>query len=333
MRDPAIAHSFEPGTFLYVAGSGGWGFDLGAWMAGFVREADPLPKDRRRSEAERFLDFLRLRGGTVPMQVRTTIAGVELDEDVVVRFPFGRLRRALPNDFSAPHVTRLPPATVFEYDAELPARFGTNSAGAFVHEADTAVVQRVEEQHDETVARVLLALLLAHEGPAQEHLTMRAPRYLGGGTGMNPLPLAPIVVSHPYYLGEGPRVTELVEIAGLIADIPIGRLGVVARRYLMAVTERTRPVDQIIDCSIAFEALTGTSRGREQGNALAALIGAVPGFGSVDAEHRLVKDARDVILHEGKTPAKVDMLASKARSLVRLALRAAVREAISDDQS
>ena len=70
---------------------------------------------------------------------------------------------------------------------------------------------------------------------------MRSPRYVNGGTGISPLPLAPMVVSYPYHLTEGPRIDELARTAKLVADIPIDRLGVVVRRYLIAVTERSRP--------------------------------------------------------------------------------------------
>jgi hypothetical protein len=332
LRVPAIAAAAKPGNFLFVAGSAGWGIDLDHLLPGFVREAEPLTRDQRRQEAQRFLDLLLLSEGTAPMQVRTTLAGVQLEEGLVVNLPFGRLRAALSADFSAEeHLTKLPPAAVFEYEANLPARFGSNRADPFAGEAGAGLVQEVEEQHDRHVARVLLALVLAQEGPVQEHLAMRAPRYVGGGSGMSPLPLAPIVVSYPCRLTEGVAVNELARAAGLVAEIPIDRLGVVARRYLMAVTERTRPTDQIVDCSIAFEALTGTGRGRDQGKALAVLIGEVPAaFGDVANEHKVVKDARDAILHEGKTPRQAAMIASKGRALVRLGLAAAVRQAIQE---
>jgi hypothetical protein len=318
LSDPVVAGNAVPGTFLYVAGSSGWGFDLSTWLAGFVREAEQLAEELRRREAERFLAFIRLNDGVAPMQVRTTLAGVKLDEGLVLKLPFGRLRAALPSDFSAPHPPDLPPAAVFEYETGLPAKFASTNAYPFGGEPGAALARKVDEEHDDAVARVLLALVLAGEGPVQEHLTMRAPRYLGGGSGMNPIPLAPIVVSYPYFLAEGARADELLETAALVTQIPIGRLGIVARRYLMAVTERPRPADQIIDYSIAFEALTSTGRGREQGKALAELIGKAPSaFGTVLDEHRLVKDARDVILHEGKTPAEAPMIASKGRALVR----------------
>jgi hypothetical protein len=332
LRVPGIAAATKPGSVLFVAGLGGWGIDLDHLLPGFVREAEPLTRDQRRQEAQRFLDLLMLPEGTAPMQVRTTLAGVQLDEGLVVNLPFGRLRAAVSADFSGQEqLTKLPPAAVFEYEPDLPARFGSNTSNPFGDEAGAPLAQHVEEEHDRHVARVLLALVLVQEGPVQEHLTMRAPRYVGGGSGMSPLPLAPIVVSYPYRLTEGVAVNELARTAELVAEIPIARLGVVARRYLMAVTERTRPTDQIVDCSIAFEALTGTSRGRGQGEALSVLIGELPAaFGDVANEHKRVKDARDAILHEGETPREAAMIASKGRALVRLGLEAAVRQAIQE---
>lgn len=329
-RVPAIAEATKPGSFLFVAGCAGWGVDLDHWLPGFVREAEPLTRDQRRREAQRFLDLLQLPEGTAPMDVRATLAGIQLEDGLVVNLPLGRLRAAHAADFSAnQHLADLPPAAVFEYEAELPARFGSNNANPFGGEADAQLAHQVEEEHDRHVARVLIALVLAREGPVQEHLTMRAPRYLGGGTGVSPLPLAPIVVAYPYCLAHGLEVDRLVHAAKLVADIPVDRLGVVARRYLMALTERTRPADQIVDCSIAFEALTGTPRGRDQGKALSALIGKVPvGFGDVTSEHKLVKDARDAILHEGFIPPNAAMIASKGRALLRLGLEAAVRETV-----
>ena len=332
LRDALIADAARPGTFLFVVGAAGWGFDLDTWLPGFVREAEPLSAELRHREAHRFLGLLRLSNGTAPMRVRTTLAGIQLDTGLVVNLPFGRLLPAVPTDFSAHrHLSALPPAAVFEYETELPARFGANNASPFANDAGCRLSQDVEEVHDRHLARALLALVLAQEGPVQEHLTMRAPLYLGGGSGMNPIPLAPIVVSYPYHLAEGLPVQQLVQAANLVADIPIDRLGVAVRRYLVAVTERTRPVDQIVDISIAFEALTGTGKGRDQGKALALLIGPVPAaFGEVASEHKVVKDARDAIMHEGKTPRDAAMIASKGRALVRLGLEAAVRQAIKD---
>jgi hypothetical protein len=278
LRVPAIAEATKPGSFLFLADSAGWGIDLDNLLPGFVREAEPLRRDLKRREAQRFLDLLQLPDGTAPMEVRTTLAGIQLEDDLVVNLPFGRLRAAHAADFSAnlQHAD-LPPAAVLEYDVELPARFGSNDANPFGGVAGAKVAQEVEQEHDRRVGRVLLALVLTREGPVQEHLTMRAPRYVGGGAGVSPLPLAPIVVTYPYRLAPGLEVDRLVHAARLVADIAVDRLGVVARRYLIAVTERTRPADQIVDCSIAFEALTRTSKGRDQGKALSALIGTVPG--------------------------------------------------------
>jgi hypothetical protein len=60
MRDPVIADAARAGTFLFVAGSSGWGVDLNAWLPGFVREAERLPEDKQRQEARLFLGLLRL---------------------------------------------------------------------------------------------------------------------------------------------------------------------------------------------------------------------------------------------------------------------------------
>jgi hypothetical protein len=331
LRDPVIAAIAQPDTSVMVAGAGGWGVDLDLLIRSAIRQLVRIPPEERSKETRRFLRFLRLSEGTAPMTVRTTLVGLDLERGRSVDLPFGRLRAAQPIDFAgSPYIKEadLPPGAVFEYQTELPARFVRTYEPLAIDESWQAHIEEVERKHDERVARLLLALVLVREGPVQEHFTMRSPRYVGGGIGINPVPLAPLFLSYPHGRGAGVPVEDLKEAATRVATIHLGGLGVAVRRYLLAVTERIRPADQIVDCSIAFEALTGKGHGPAQGKALADLIGAtLPGLGSISAAHKTVKDARDLIMHTGSTPANAASIASIGTTLVRFGIETTVRSA------
>lgn len=330
-QDSGVAQHAVTGVSVFVPGIAGWGYDLDAMLGEFLRRADGQSAELRRAEARLFLACAALRGDSMALDVRTTLAGVQLWNGLTVELPFGRLRPALPRDFAVQHLDELPPAAVFEYETVAPARIAPGSEYPFGGKSGEALAEQVRRDHDGRVDRMLLTFVVAGEGPVQEHHTVWSPRYSAGAVGINPIPLAPPVAPRPYFLASGADVDRLVGVAESLADLPLGRLGTVARWYLMATSERTRRTDQIIDFSIAVEALTGTSNGKAQAECLAALIGGHPAAGlDVKADHKLVKDARNLILHEGRTPPDAVQAASAGRRLVRLALEAAVRKALQE---
>lgn len=331
-EDPVIGRALEGQQFLYLVTGSGTGFGPQVWLDGFLRAAEERTQDEWADEARAFLGVLRTENGRVPVQVRTTLAGLKLGTDTSIDLPFGRLRLARPADFSGSRrFAELPPAAVFEYEHEIPAAVA--QADPFSGAPGAALRQRVEAEHDHHVARVLLALALVHDGPIQEHMVWRAPRYTDSGSSINVPPLAPIVADWPYEIASGPRLDRLVETAELIADISMDHLAVAVRRYLIARAERTRPTDQIVDYVIAIESMTGVGGGSARGRALAALIGSTPADAAdVEAGHKRLTDLRNDIIHEGATPVAAPEVARIGRELVRRGLEALVRREL-DEQN
>jgi hypothetical protein len=106
-------------------------------------------------------------------------------------------------------------------------------------------------------------------------------------------------------------------------------IAVAARRYFMAISERARPADKLIDLVIAIEALTDESDLEPQRKRLVQLVtGGVLGDQKIRDDFTLIKYARNDIVHTGKTAPDADSLAGIARMYVGLAIHARVREAI-----
>ena len=167
---------------------------------------------------------------------------------------------------------------------------------------------------------------LVHDGPVQEHVVWRAPRYTDSGGSINPPPLAPMVLDWPYEIASGPRLDQLLDTAEAIAEISMDRLAVATRRYILARAERTRATDQIVDYVIAIEAITGVGGGPARGAALADLIARSPSDADeVEAEHKRLTDRRNAIIHNGASPSGARKVAAGGRALVSRALNAQVR--------
>lgn len=103
-----------------------------------------------------------------------------------------------------------------------------------------------------------------------------------------------------------------------------------ARRYFMAISERARPADKLIDLVIAIEALTDASDLKTQKKRLVQLLGGgeVLTDLKIREDFTLVKNARNDVVHEGKIAPNVASLAGVACMYVDLAIQATVRQAI-----
>src|SRR5918911_1391012 len=91
-KDPVIATAFQGQHFLYLATGSGTGFGPQFWLDGFLRAAEKRAPDGWADEARSFLSVLRVERGRVPVQVRTTLAGLKLGTGAPIDLPFGRLR-------------------------------------------------------------------------------------------------------------------------------------------------------------------------------------------------------------------------------------------------
>jgi hypothetical protein len=333
--DPVIGLAVESRSFLWLVSGGGSGLNpISGWLAGFLLEAERRPASEWRDEAETFLRTLRVgSGGTVPVLVRATLAGVKLDGHDPIELPFGRLRAGGPRDIADPNAGRTPPAcAVFDYQIEMDAAIGP--VFPFDDLQLDAAKGQVETDHEIRMTRMLLCLVMVSDGPMQEHLVMRFPRYSGGGSGINAPPLAPFVTRTPHLLLNRQELLRLRETAEAVATIPVDHLGVAVRRLVMAGSERLRPADKIIDYVIAIESITGPGPSKQQGAALARLIGGTPvEQEAIRADHRALADARNEIVHEGRTRLEHVDLAHSGRTLVRLAIEAYVARELRDRTS
>jgi hypothetical protein len=326
-REPPIRDHLQSGQSLHLAGTN---FGVGMtptkhWLAGFLRSALALPPDEWKREAERFTAFLAVDGGTVPCSVRTTLLGVLLASGDRIELHDAALRPAQLDDFSRIDVhSPLPPAVVFEYNnAEWPAAV---VAGPVVFAED--LVEDVTRAHEAAITRLLLAFAFATDGPIQTHLTMYEVPYFGGGAGSAPEDVGPIVVGSPTVL-EATSIERLRAEYASIADAGLQSVGVAARRFLMARSERVRPADQVVDYAIAIESMTKERGGEKQGKELAELLAATKAEqAKVEGDHKVFRRARERIVHEGDTPANVKAAAALGADLVCRSLRARTDEAL-----
>ncbi len=97
----------------------------------------------------------------------------------------------------------------------------------------------------------------------------------------------------------------------------------------MAISERARPGDKLIDLVIAIEELTDESNLEPQRTRLVQLVGGgVLDDQKIRDDFTLIKYARNEIVHKGKIASNVHSLAGIGRMYVDLAIQARVREAL-----
>ncbi len=320
--DRVIGPHVQKDQFLHVAGiAGGGGLELlDPWLSGLLHRVliDPhLERSQWDAEISRFLDVLRVEGGTVPCAIHAALAGFalqdagfELQGDAVVR-------PASETDFLVPIGEDAPDGVVFEYRVQLPA-----SAGPVGFTFSDGVVAEVETAHQIRLTRFLLAMALMTEAPVQERLVMGRVDFAGGGSGRTPDEAGPIAGDYQYRLDEL-RITRVADCYGILAGKDLSRVGVATRRYLLARTERVRPADQIIDYAIALESMTSKRSGDKQGPELAKRITQNSGERRViESEHIQFRGARESIVHDGLIPRDAKGIAEMGRNLVRRSLEA-----------
>ena len=126
------------------------------WLQGF-RTALAQEPDHWQAEAERFIAFLAVDGGTLPCVIRTTLLGVFLNTGQVIQLHNGQIRPATFAEFSRQDSQHEPPpAVIFEYEDDLPAVVANQP-----WTRDDDIVEATTNKHEEAVTRLLLAFALA----------------------------------------------------------------------------------------------------------------------------------------------------------------------------
>jgi hypothetical protein len=173
----------------------------------------------------------------------------------------------------------------------------------------------------------MVALAVSYANPIQEHLAYVGPLYAGGSIGRNPLPIGAALINAPpggYPQLDLARLKRNAEVVALVPNI--APIAIAARRYFMAISERAWAADKLIDLAIAIEALTDKSALKPQTRRLVQLLtGGVLSDQKIRNDFRLVKEARNDIVHKGNIAPNADSLAGMARVYVDLAIHAAPR--------
>lgn len=291
------------------------------WLGGFARYALACSEAEWGHIARRFNSFLTMEGGTAPCNVNTTLIGVLLVNTEEIQLRDAKLKLGQFDRDRHRNARGGPlPATVFQYETEIPAAIATES----VSFAD-AVAEGATREHEEALTRLLLALAFVTGGPVQVDATMYEPVFSGSSAGEQPEIAGPILAGHPAVLNERAAENLRQEHAALVG-VPVRHVGVAVRRYLIARSERVRPADQVIDYAIAIESMTSKRYGEDQGKEVAALLASNDGERrQVAGEHKDFRRARERIIHEGEIPADVEHAARLGESLVLRSLRARVR--------
>jgi hypothetical protein len=228
-----------------------------------------LPFD---AEAERFLRSVRVTGGVVAALVRIVIFGFSVSEPVSL--PFGRLVPAMRRDIVLPKRQGDPPlAVVLEAVGDVPAVVADSSNDPWTSQERNRHAAAMDEVINEPLDRLMVALAVSYANPIQEHLAQVGALYAGGSIGRNPLPIGAALINPPP--GGYPQVDieRLKRNAELVAQVPnVKPIAVAARRYFMAISERARPADKLIDLVIAIEALTDESKLTPQRKRLVQLV-------------------------------------------------------------
>ena len=152
----------------------------------------------------------------------------------------------------------------------------------------------------------------------------------GGSVGRNPLPIGAALINPPPHGYPEVDIERLKRSAEFVAQVrDVKPIAVAARRYFMAISERARPADKLIDLVIALEALTDESYLEPQKDRMVELIaGGVLSEERIREDFALIKYARNDIVHKGEIAVNAASLAGIAGMYVDLAIHAAVREAI-----
>lgn len=328
-RDPVVADQLAiPGHLFLMTAHGGVEYKLHDCVVGFLRQLriGGLPFD---AEAERFLRSVRLTGSVVPALIRIVIFGFSVSEPVGL--PFGKLVPALRRDIALPKLQGDPPqAVVLEAIRDVPGVVADTNNHPWTDPERDRHAAATDEAINEPLDRLMVALAVSYANPIQEHLTWVGALYVGDSIGSNPLPIGAALINSPPDGYPELDLERLKRSAELVARVPnVKPIAVAARRYFMAISERARPADKLIDLVIAIEALTDESELEPQRKRLVQLVaGGVLSDQKVRDDFTLVKYARNDIVHEGNIAPNVDNLAGIARMYVDLAIQAAVREAI-----
>ncbi len=328
-RDTEVADRLAiPGHLFLMTAHGGVEYKLHDRVVGFLRQLQ-IGRLAFDAEAERFLRSLRMTGGVVPALIRIVIFGFNVAEPVDL--PFGQLVPALRPDIVLPKLQADPPrAVVLEAIRDVPAVIGDTDNHPWTNEDRDRNAAAEDEAINEPLDRLMVSLAVSYANPIQEHLAYVGALYAGGSLGRNPLPIGFALLNPPPDGYPELDIERLKRNAEIVARVPdVKPIAVAARRYFMAISERARPADKLIDLVIAIEALTDESDLEPQRKRLVQLLtGGVLGDQKIRDDFTLIKYARNDIVHKGRIAPNADSLAGIARMYVDLAIHARVREAI-----
>jgi hypothetical protein len=328
-RDTQVAdHLAVPGHLFLMTAHGGVEYKLRNCVVGFLRQLR-IGRLTFDAEAERFLQSVRVTGGVVAALIRIVIFGFSVSE--MVDLPFGHLVPAMRRDIVLPKLQTDPPqAVVLEAIRDVPAVIGETNNHPWTNEDRDLNAGAEDEAINDPLDRLMVALAVSYANPIQEHLAYVGALYAGGSLGRNPLPIGFALLNPPpngYPELDIERLKRNAELVARVRDVK--PIAVAARRYFMAISERARPADKLIDLVIAIEALTDESDLEPQRKRLVQLLGGgVVSDQKIRDDFTLIKYARNDIVHKGKLAPNADSLAGIGRMYVDLAIQAGVREAI-----
>lgn len=328
-RDTEVADRLAvPGHLFLMTAHGGVEYKLHNCVVGFLRQLR-IGRLAFDAEAERLLRSVRVTDGVVPALIRIVIFGFSVSEPVDL--PFGQLMPAMRRDIVLPKLQADPPqAVVLEAIRDVPAVIGDTNSHPWTNEDRKRAAEAEDEAINDPLDRLMVALAVSYANPIQEHMAYVGPLYAGGSLGRNPLPIGFALLNPPpdgYPELDIERLKRNAEIVAHVRDVK--SISVAARRYFMAISERARPADKLIDLVIAIEALADESDLEPQRKGLVQLLsGGVLSDQKIRDDFTLIKYARNDIVHKGKIAPNADSLAGIARMYVDLAIQAKVREAI-----
>jgi hypothetical protein len=328
-RDIEVAHRLAiPGHLVLMTAHGGVEYKLHDCVVGLLRQTR-VGRLTFDAEAERFLQSLRVTGGVVAALIRIVVFGFSVSEPIDL--PFGQLVPAMRRDIVLPKLQADPPdAVVLEAIRDVPAVIGDTNNHPWTDEDRVRNAAAEAEAINDPLDRLTVALAVSYANPIQEHLAYVGPLYAGGSLGRNPLPIGFALLNPPPHGYPKLDIERLKCNAEIVARVPDTKpIAVAARRYFMAISERARPADKLIDLVIAIEALTDESQLEPQRKRLVQLLtGGALSDQKIRDDFTLIKYARNDIVHKGKIAPNADSLAGIGRMYVDLAIQGRVREAI-----